>query len=132
MKESWVIPSGQPISALRRQRIVVEDLLPTALLGLFLGVFVFTWVDWKVRARKLGGLVSPSWDCPACGVVNESDRSVCWSCSAAVTGRSLFPEIGPATTDAWRCHRCGAWNGTARKSCWSCANAPTKRPKGEA
>lgn len=116
----------------RAHRISVDELLPTALLFLFLGTFAFTWLDWKVRSRKLGGLIDPSWDCPACGVVNEAETTVCWSCNAAITGRGLFQNLGPTSADTWRCRRCGAWNGKARRSCWSCANAPTKRPKGEA
>lgn len=113
----------------RTHRFSVDDLLPTALLFLFLGTFLYTWLDWKMRARKLGDLVGPSWDCPACGVVNEAAMSVCWSCHAAIKGRGLFPELGPASAETWKCGRCGAWNGTARRSCWSCANAPAKQPK---
>ncbi len=107
----------------------MDDLLPTALLLLFLGTLVFTWLDWRVRVRRLGGMVGPSWDCPACGVVNDESVAVCWSCQAAITGRSPFPELGPASADTWKCHRCGAWNGTARRACWSCANTPSKQPK---
>ncbi|HEY7589241.1 MAG TPA: hypothetical protein VIB49_10930 [Thermoplasmata archaeon] len=108
----------------------MDDLLPTVLLVFFVGIFVYTWLDWKVRERRFGGIAEPSWECPGCGVVNEADRGVCWSCNAAISGRSLFSELGATARDTWRCRRCGAWNGTARKSCWSCANAPTKRPKG--
>jgi hypothetical protein len=110
----------------------VDALLPTVLLFLFLATFVFTYVDWQVRRKKLGGTVAPSWDCPHCGVVNEAERSVCWACSAAISANRFFPEMGPMAADTWRCRRCGAWNGTNRRTCWSCSNAPSKQPKRQA
>lgn len=110
----------------------MDDLLPTVLLILFMATFVVTWLDWRRRVKRLGGIVGPSWDCPACGVVNEANSTVCWSCSAAINGHGLFQDLGPTSADTWRCRRCGAWNGKARHSCWSCASAPAKRPKGEA
>jgi len=113
----------------RAHRISVDDLLPTALLFLFLGTFLFTWLDWKMRVRKMGGLVDSSWDCPGCGLVNEAEMSVCWSCDAAITGRGPFAGLGPSSVETWKCRRCGAWNGTARRSCWSCASTPSKQPK---
>jgi hypothetical protein len=109
----------------------VDSLLPTAILFLILGTFAFTFADWQLRRRKLGGSVAPSWDCPHCGVTNEAERSVCWSCSAAISANRFLPELGPMAADTWRC-RCGAWNGSNRHSCWSCASTPTKQPKRQA
>ena len=110
----------------------MDSLLPTALLFLFLATFAFTFVDWRLRQKKLGGNVAPSWDCPHCGVTNEADRSVCWSCSAAISANRFLPEMGPMAADTWRCRRCGAWNGANRHACWSCSNTPTKQPKRQA
>jgi hypothetical protein len=110
----------------------VDDLLPTALLFLFLATFAFTSVDWRLRRKKLGGNVAPSWDCPHCGLVNEADRTICWDCGAAISVNRFFPEMGPMAADTWRCGGCGAWNGATRRTCWSCSNAPTKQPKRQA
>ena len=110
----------------------MDDLLPTVLLFLFLATFAFASLDWHVRRKRLGGLVGLSWDCPHCGIVNDAEESVCWSCGAAVSRNRYFPEIGAASVDTWRCGRCGAWNGTMRHSCWSCASTPAKQPKRQA
>lgn len=107
----------------------MDDYLPAALLVLFFGVFLSSWIDWHLRMKRLGHLVDPAWDCPACGVINEAERSVCWSCSAAISGRSLFGAEPGLAVETWRCGRCGAWNGDARRSCWACANAPAKQAK---
>ncbi len=106
----------------------MDDLLPTAFLLLFLGAFLFTWLDWRKRMKRVGGPIEPSWECPHCGIVNEADRAVCWSCGAGITGRIVLG-IPPGTSETWRCGRCGAWNATSRRSCWSCANVPSKAPK---
>ncbi len=106
----------------------MDGLLPATLLFFFLATFAFASADWYLRRRRLGGIVSPSWDCPHCGVTNEAERNLCWSCDAAVSMNRFFPEMGPSA-DAWRCRHCGAWNGMSRHSCWSCSNAPTKQPK---
>ncbi len=108
---------------------LVDDLLPTALLLLFLATFAFTTVDWHFRKRRLGGVIAMSWDCPHCGLVTEADRSVCWDCGAAISMNRFIPDAAPAAAGTWRCRRCGAWNGTSRATCWSCSNAPTKQPK---
>ena len=124
-----MIPSPEAISPEAPHRRIVDDYLPAALLFLFLGIFLSSWIDWHIRMKRLGHLVDPAWDCPACGVVNEAERSVCWSCSAAIGGRNPFARESTLAVDTWRCGRCGAWNGTGRPSCWSCAHAPTKQPK---
>ncbi len=108
---------------------IVDTLLLTALFFLFLAAFAWGSVDWQLRRRKLGGIVGPSWDCPHCGVVNEAQRSVCWSCSAAVSVTRFLAETAPVAAGTWRCRRCGAWNGASRPTCWSCSSAPTKQPK---
>ena len=110
----------------------MDDLLPTALLFLFLGLFVFSWLDWHVRMRKVGPMEGPSWDCPHCGITNEAERAVCWSCSAATSGLGVWSRDYSPAADTWRCGRCGAWNGSARGSCWSCSNRPMKQPKRDA
>ncbi len=107
----------------------MDSLLPTFLLFLFLATFAFTFADWHRRQKRLGGVVAPSWDCPHCGVVNEAERSICWSCSAAISANRFFPEASPKASETWRCRHCGAWNGTGRHTCWSCSSAPTKQPK---
>lgn len=107
----------------------MDDLLPTALLLLFLATFAFTTVDWRLRKRKLGSMVALSWDCPHCGLTNEGERTVCWDCGAAIYANRFFPGAGPAAPETWRCGRCGAWNGETRHTCWSCSSAPTKQPK---
>ncbi|MGI0148461.1 MAG: zinc finger protein [Thermoplasmata archaeon] len=108
----------------------MEDLLPAALLVLLLGGMVFAWVDWRIRARKIPRILGPSWDCPHCGIANEAELTVCWSCGAAIARRSLYP--GLTSPETWQCRKCRSWNSTARKSCWSCANTPTKQPKRDA
>ncbi len=110
----------------------MDDLLPTVLLFFFLATFAFASLEWRIRRRKLGALVGPSWDCPHCGIVNEAADSVCWSCGAAVSMNRYFPEMGPTSTETWRCGHCGAWNGTSRHSCWSCSSTPAKQPKRQA
>ena len=107
----------------------MDDLLPTALLFLFLATFAFTTVDWHLRRKKLGGTIALSWDCPHCGLVNEAERAVCWGCGAATSAGRFFSGSGATGSDLWRCGRCGAWNGDTRHTCWSCSNAPTKQPK---
>ena len=106
----------------------MDDLLSGAFLLLLVGGVVFAWVDWRLRARKLPKLLGPSWDCPHCGVTNEAELTVCWSCGAAVTRLSLRPGAAPAS-DTWQCRQCRAWNSTSRRSCWSCSNIPSKQPK---
>ena len=110
----------------------MDSLLPSALLFLFLATFAFTTLDWRLRRKRLGGNVPPSWDCPHGGVTNEADRAVCWSCSAAISANRFFPEMGPMAADTWRCHHGGAWNGTNRHACWSCSSTPAKQPKRQA
>lgn len=107
----------------------MDDLLPTALLFLFLATFAFTTVDWHLRKKRLGGMIAQSWECPHCGLTNEAERTVCWDCGAAISVNRFLPELGPNAADTWRCGRCGAWNGEMRHTCWSCSNAPTKQPK---
>ncbi len=109
----------------------MDELLPTALLFLFLATFAFTSVDWHLRKKRLGGSIALSWDCPHCGLVNEAERTVCWDCGAAL-GTVRFLEGTSRSPDTWRCGRCGAWNGETRHTCWSCSNAPTKQPKRQA
>ena len=110
----------------------MDDLLPTALLFFFLATFAFASLDWRFRRKRLAVLVGPSWDCPHCGVVNEAEAAVCWSCGAAVSTNRYFPGMGPMSADTWRCGHCGAWNGTSRRSCWSCSSTPAKQPKRQA
>ncbi len=98
---SAVIPSTQAIWSLRSHRTPVDGLLPATLLFFFLATFAFASADWYLRRRRLGGIVSPSWDCPHCGVTNEAERNLCWSCDAAVSMNRFFPEMGPSA-DAWR------------------------------
>jgi len=118
------------ITATREFIRSVDDFLSGALLLLLVGGVVFTWVDWRIRMRKLPQLVGPSWDCPHCGVVNEADLTVCWSCGAAIARLSLSGVS--SGSDTWQCRQCRAWNSTSRRSCWSCANTPTKQPKRDA
>ncbi|TLZ73348.1 MAG: hypothetical protein E6K06_03130 [Methanobacteriota archaeon] len=106
----------------------MEDLLSGALLLLLVGGAVFAWFDWRMRARKLPQMIGPSWDCPHCGVKNEAELSVCWSCGAGVA-RAYFGRSAGASAETWQCRRCRAWNSTSRRSCWSCANTPAKQPK---
>jgi Zn-finger in Ran binding protein and others len=105
----------------------VQELLPAALLLLMLVGMAFAWVDWRLRLRKLPKILGPSWDCPHCGIVNEAELNVCWSCGAVVSRFSLYP--GHPNPETWQCRRCRHWNATSRKSCWSCANIPSKQPK---
>ncbi len=111
---------------------IVDELLPTVLLFFFLATFAFASIDWHFRRRRLGTRVGPSWDCPHCGVNNEAEGSVCWSCGAAVSMNRYFPEMGPSSAETWRCRHCGAWNGTSRHTCWSCSSAPAKQTKRQA
>lgn len=105
----------------------MEDLLSAALFLLFVGGVTFSWVDWRRRARKLPARAMLSWSCPNCLIVNEGDRSICWSCGAGVT-LNLFG-VGQSHQESWRCPACRAWNGTSRRSCWSCSNVPGEAPK---
>lgn len=116
------------ITATREFVRTVDDFLSGALLVLLVGGVVFAWVDWRIRARKLPRFLGPSWDCPHCGVVNEAELAICWSCGAAIAHHSLYPGIPPAS-ETWQCRHCRAWNSTSRRSCWSCSNTPTKQPK---
>ena len=106
----------------------MDDLLSGAVLLLLVGGVVFSWVDWRIRSRKLPARVRPSWDCPHCGIVNEADRTICWACQAAIARNSLHAEAGPGS-ETWQCRQCRAWNGSTRRSCWSCQTAPTSQTK---
>jgi uncharacterized protein YfaQ (DUF2300 family) len=127
-KVSAMISGGEPILRPRENTRDVEDLLSGALLLLLVGGAVFAWVDWRVRARKLPQVIGPSWDCPHCGVTNEADLSVCWSCGAGIARLPFFAAKGVAA-DTWQCRQCRAWNSDSRRSCWSCSNTPSKQPK---
>ncbi|HWM52285.1 MAG TPA: zinc finger protein [Thermoplasmata archaeon] len=109
----------------------MEDLLSGALLVLLVGGAVFAWADWRIRARNLPQIIGPSWDCPHCGVKNEAELGVCWSCGAGI-GRYAFSRVHGAASETWQCRQCRAWNSTSRRSCWSCANTPSKQPKRDA
>jgi len=108
----------------------VEDLLPAALLLLLLAGIGFAWADWRLRMRKVPRILGQSWDCPHCGILNEAELTVCWSCGAGIARRSLYP--GLRSPETWQCRQCRSWNSTIRKSCWSCANTPAKQPKRDA
>jgi len=109
----------------------VEGLLSGALLLLLVAGAIFAWADWRIRARKIPRFLGPGWDCPHCGVANEVELRVCWSCGAAIGRHSLYPGVA-APAETWQCRKCRAWNSTSRRSCWSCSNTPSKQPKRDA
>jgi hypothetical protein len=106
----------------------VDDLLSASLLFLFLGGTVFSWLDWRRRARRLGPWAGPSWGCPNCSIVNDHDAVICWACGAGIAGR-VFHGGRSTPVESWQCGKCRAYNGMSRRSCWSCSNAPAKAPK---
>src|SRR5437867_10116686 len=107
----------------------MEDLLSGALLVLLVGGAVFAWADWRVRARKLPEMVGPSWDCPHCGVKNEAELGVCWSCGAGI-GRYALARVRGSAWETWRCRHGRAWTSTSRGWGGWCASAPGKQRNG--
>lgn len=105
--------------------------MPAALLVLLLGGMLFGWIDWRRRSKRIPRLLGPFWDCPHCGILNEPDLTVCWSCGAAIARRSWHPG-GTASPETWQCRQCRALNSVSRKSCWSCAQTPVTQPKRDA
>ncbi|OGS48301.1 MAG: hypothetical protein A3K68_01105 [Euryarchaeota archaeon RBG_16_68_13] len=106
----------------------MDELLSTALLFLFLGGALFSWIDWRRRARSLPAVAGYSWSCPNCTLGNEAERAICWACGAGIAGRVLFPDHA-AAVETWQCGTCRAWNGTSRRTCWSCSSLHTAQKK---
>ncbi len=74
------------------------------------------WIAQHVRSLS----VTPTaWPCLACGVPNELDRDLCWSCGAGYGQDPLYASPIPMER-RWLCRSCAVWNGIARTDCWRC------------